>query len=110
MPEQQRYFRGAFAQRRNMNGENVQTVIKIFTETSRAHSFFHIHVRSSEHSHIHIHHRARTKAGILAVLKNVKKLALKMRTHLRDFIEKDRSFIGQLELSRLGADRACKGT
>src|SRR5579862_3973730 len=89
MAEQQRYFRSAFSQRRNMNRENIQTVIKVFAETARAHRFFYVHIRSREHSYINVHHCASTEPGVLPVLQNVQKLSLKVWTHLRNFIEKD---------------------
>src|ERR1700684_4312773 len=106
MAEQQRNFRGAFAQRWNMNRENIQTVIQVFTKAAGTHGFFHIHISSCQHSHVYIYHRASPEAGVWTILQNVQKLGLKMRTHLRDFIQKDGSFVGQLKFAWLGADRA----
>src|ERR1700693_623697 len=89
-----------------MNRENVQTVIEVLTEAAGAHGFFHIHVGGREHSHIHVYYSTSTEPRILTVLQNVQKLGLKMRTHLRDFVEKDCPFVGQFEFSRLRAHRA----
>ena len=106
MAEQQRNFRGALAQRRNVDRKHVQAVIKVLAETAGAHRFLHVHVRGGQNAHVHVDHGARAQPRILAVLQDVQKFCLQVRAHLRDFVEKDRALVGQLEFAGLGANRA----
>ena len=106
MAEEQRNFRGALAQRRHINGENVEAVIEVLTESAGFHGFLHVHVGGGENAHVDIHQVAAAEAGVLVILQDVEQLGLQVRGHLRDFIKEDRAFVGQLELAGLRADRA----
>ena len=87
MLEEQRNFRRALAKRWNVDREHVQAVIEIFAESSGLHGFLHGHIRRRKNAHIHGDHAAPAQSRILIVLQHVQQLRLKVRAHLRDFVE-----------------------
>src|ERR1700744_5509890 len=68
--EQQRDFRGALAQWRNENRENVETVVEIFAEAAGLHGFLDGDVGGGENGAGGFDHVASAKARILVILQD----------------------------------------
>ena len=108
MAEQQGDFRLALAQRRHVDGKNVEAVVEVLAEAPLLHGFVDVHVGGGQDAHVHIHHMAAAQPRILVILQNVQELGLQVRAHLRDFVEEDGAFVGHFEFAGLGAHRAGK--
>src|ERR1700683_5575946 len=91
----------ALTQRRNVDGDNIQTIIKIFAKGSLFEGLAQIAVGGRDQPHVHFHRARAAEPLKLALLQNAQQLHLRRRRHIADFIKKQRSLIRQFELSWL---------
>ena len=106
MLKQQRNFRRALPEWRNVDGQYVQPVIQILAETSRFHGFVHFHVGRRQHAHIRLYHVPPAQPGILMILQNVQQFGLQMRAHFRNFVQENRPLVGHLKSPRFRSYRS----
>ena len=102
MFEQDGNFFFAVAQRRQMQRERVQPVVKIFAQTFGRQRFGNIDVGCRENANVDFDHRAAAQSRERLILQYVQQLGLQERRHLADFIQKNRSLVAEFEFSRLG--------
>jgi hypothetical protein len=76
-----------FAQGRNMQGGNLEPVIKIFAETSGGNRIFEIYVGRSYHANVNRNRTTRTQANYLALLEHSEQLHLHGEGQVSDFIQ-----------------------
>src|SRR5688500_1233786 len=88
---------GAFAQRFDLNGNDVEAVVKIFAEGAVLNPFFERLVGSGEHPDIDEKRCVVTDAADFFFLEHAEKTALQHRGHGADFVEKYRAAVGFLK-------------
>ena len=77
-----------FAQRRQMNADDVQAVEQILTELAFLHPLFEILVSGSDNPHIHFHRCIAANAIKLTVCQHAQQTRLHIQRHIANFIEK----------------------
>ena len=90
----------------NANSDDVQTMKKIFAETSIGNQCFEILMRCCNDAHIDLDRGCAAHPVELAVLQYAQQSCLKVCRHVADFVEKQRAAVGLLEAPlalRLGA-------
>ena len=96
------------AQRRKLNVDDVQAVVQILAESAFVHEPFQIDVRCSNDPRIDLDRIDAAKPHEFLFLNHTQQLGLRFDADRSDFIEEDRSLIGNLEQSLLCRDRAGK--
>ena len=96
------------AQRRNVDGHDVQAVVEVLAERAFFERGAEVAVGGGDQAHVHLVRFRSAQALELAVLQHAQKLHLNGAGHVADFVEKQRALIGQLEFPRLGSRRAGK--
>ena len=86
MRSQQRNVFFALAQRRQVDGDDVQAVIQVFAELALAHGLPQIDVGGGDDAHIHLHLLHAAQVHELAVLQDAQNLGLRLQVHGADFI------------------------
>src|SRR6266852_84252 len=104
--EQQRNLGGQLAQRRHVDGENVQAIVEVFAQPPGLDGLVDVHVGGCQHAYVNLHQVPPTETRVLVILKHMQQLGLQVRAHLRNLVKKNRALVGQLELAGLGADGA----
>src|SRR5207248_10888371 len=89
------------AQRRNVNGDNVEAVKEIFAEGALFDGALQRFVGGGKDANVNRDVPLAAVAGKLAVLQYVQELRLQRGMHLADLIEEDGAVIGLLELAEL---------
>ncbi len=77
-----------FAQRRQMNADDVQAVEQILTELTFLHPLFKILVSGSDNPHIYFHRRIAANAIKLTVCQHAQQTRLHIQRHITNFVEK----------------------
>ena len=77
-----------FAQRRQMNADDVQAVEQILTELAFLHPLFKILVSGSDNPHIYFHRRIAANAIKLTVCQHAQQTRLHIQRHITNFVEK----------------------
>ena len=106
MAEQQRNFRGTFAQWRHVDRQHIEAVVQILPESPRLHRVLNVHVGRRQYAHVGIDQVAAAEARVLMILQNMQELGLQVRGHLRDFVQENGALVGQFKFAGLGAHRA----
>ena len=96
------------AQRRNIDGHNIQAVVKVFAKRSFFQRRAQITIRGGDQPHIHLDGLGPAQPLKLALLQYAQQLYLDRRGHIADFIEKQRAFVRQFEFSRLAREAPVK--
>ncbi len=105
---QQRDVFFALAQRRKIDGNDVQPVEKIFAKFAFPHLLSQIHVGRGDDAHVHLNLVHAAQMHKLAVLQHAQNFALRVHAHGADFIQEKRSPVGDLKQAFLRSDRAGK--
>src|ERR1700758_2791846 len=108
MPEQERNFRGPLPERWNINGKDIQSIVKILAQAAGFHGLLNLYVGGGEHSHVNANHVAPTEPRVLMILKHMQELRLQMGTHLSDLVQKNRALIRQFKFAWLRTHRSRK--
>src|SRR5919109_1067435 len=85
------------AQRRKVNGEDVQPEKKVFTELPAAHRFLEPAVGGGDHPRVDSGHALGSDPLELSRLQGAEELGLCLGAQISHLIEEKRSFVGQLE-------------
>src|ERR1700676_355476 len=92
----------ALSQRRNSKLELAQAMEKIFAETAFSHGDFQVLVGGRDDPHIHCDLAVSSQTVVRSAVQHSQQLDLNMGWQFADFIQEERSLVGQLEKSRLG--------
>ena len=94
------------AQRRHMNIEDVEAVIKILAKFSVGHGFVGNLVGGGQHAHVDRSFDLAAEPAQFVVFQNAQKLGLRADRHLADFIEQQRAPFGEFETAGAAFERA----
>ena len=108
--EQQHDVLTTFAQWRHLDGDRIQAVIQILTETPFADSLLNIHVGSGYDANISFAHLGSTYRDIFARFEHTQQSCLRSQRQLSHFIEKQRTLIGHTEITGRIVDSTRKRT
>src|SRR5271170_4619702 len=98
----------ALAQWRDIDGDNVQSIVKILAKGSLLERLAEIAIRGCDQAHIHLHRFRATQALELALLQDAEQFHLRYRRNVSNLIEKQRSLISQFEFAQLASICACE--
>ena len=97
-----------FPERRNDDGNDVQTVEQVLLEPAVGHHLQQIPVGGGDHADVDLFGPFRPQRFDLALLQHPQQLRLQRRAHGPDLVQKDRAAVGQRELALLRRRRAGK--
>ena len=100
----------AFSQGRQVDPDDVESVEEILAETPLLRHGRQITVRRGDDPRIGMHGLRRTDRVEGAVLQHAEKFHLELRAHFADFIEKDRTLVGELEATGARRERSGEGS
>ena len=104
MDDEKRDVVATFAQAGEMNGNNVESIVEIFTESSVFDSFLKRFVACRHDTNVHKNRHIVTHATHLFLLENTQQSALEHGGHGTHFIEKNCSAVGFLKEAFLVID------
>src|ERR1700678_4522864 len=108
MTQQQRDILRTLAQRRDINGKNIQAIEKIGTKFLLRHHFRKIPIRRRDQPRIRAL-RTRTAQPLeFSLLKHAQQFRLQFERNISDLIEKNRPMMSQFESADALRDRARK--
>src|SRR5690348_14358051 len=93
-------------QRRYINGNNVQPIVKVFPKSPFFQSSAEIAISGGNQPYIYLQSFSSPESLKFALLEHAQKLHLGSGRHIPDFIEKHRALISQFELARLTRRRS----
>ena len=96
----------ALAQRRQLDGEDVQAVVEILAQLAAADGFGRIDVGRGDDPHVDLLLLAAAEAPELALLQHPQQLDLRRRHHLGDLVQEQRAAMGELETALPAFHRA----
>ena len=88
-----------FPQRRNANRKHAQPIKQILAKAALQHEFLEIPIRRRDDAHVDRPGDVVADALELAFLQNPQQLALQLQRNFADFVEKNRTAVGELETS-----------
>ena len=91
MLRKQRNVGQALAQRRQLDGEDVQAVQQVFAQLAAGHGLVGAAVGGGDHAHIGLQRLGGAHAHEAAGLQHAKQLDLQLHRHFRDFVQKQRA-------------------
>ena len=94
------------AQRRQLQVDDVEAVIEIFAEAAFPDQREQIDVGGGDDAHVDLELFGAAEAHELALLNHAQELGLRLRADGGDFVEEDRSLIGDFEEAFFGGDGA----
>ena len=92
-----------------MNGDDVEPVEQILTETSVLHLVLEIDIGGGNDAHIHLDGFHPTEAHELALLHHAQQLGLRLERDVADLVEEDAAFVREIEQTLLGVDGTGEG-
>ena len=95
----------AISQRRQPDREHVEPIIEIFAELPVGDPALKVTIRRSHNPGVGAKHSRSTEPLKFTLLEDAEELGLRRRTHLRDFVEKQRAAGGLFKLARLALRR-----
>jgi hypothetical protein len=107
---QRRKILEALAERRQVNGEDVEAEEQIFPEGAAAHRIAQISIGGCYHARVYSHHRLSADSLKLAGLERPKQLCLSFLTQVADLVEKQRPAMRQLESSKAALSGSSEGS
>src|SRR5437660_8474016 len=109
MRQQKGHVFPAIAQRRNLEVDYVQAVIKIFAEAALSHQRKELYVGSGYNAHVDSELLGAAEAHEFALLNHAQKLGLRFRANGGDFIKENGALIGDFEEALFGSNGAGEG-
>src|ERR1043165_3927329 len=94
---QNRNVFATFAQRRHVDREHVDAVIKVVAETTVSHHRAQVTIRRRNHTHVNAKLVRATDATNLSFLERAQELRLNANVQFRELVEKQRAAIGDLK-------------
>ena len=104
--DEQRDVVGAFAERRDVDGEDVQSIVEVTPKLSGEERSLELAVRRGEHAHVDRNRLGAPDALELSFLQDPEESDLGLCRQLAHLVEEERSTIGQLETAKPSLDRA----
>src|ERR1051326_1085261 len=108
MPNQEGNVFRALAERRNINGKNVQAIEEIRPELLLLHEGTEITIGGGDQPRISAESAGATEPLKLALLQDTQKFGLQIDRDLSDLIQEDSPMMRQFEPADALRDRACK--
>ena len=90
------------------DADDVQAEEQILPEVPGGNRIFEVSIGRGDDAHVDLNVSLAAEPGELAVLQDVEQLGLQRRRHLADLVEEDRAVVRELELARLGLQRAAE--
>ena len=106
MLHQQRNIVNAFPQGRQDNGNDIQTVIQIITESAVLDHILQMTVGGGDNPHIHMDGFFAAYTVKFLLLQHPQEFDLHFLVHFADFVEKYRAVISQFKFPQLAFHRA----
>ncbi len=100
----------AFTQGRHPDTDNVEAVKQVLAKLAVSDSLLDIFVRGGDDSEVDLHRAMLSDAFKMIVLQDVKQFGLQGDRQFGNFVQKDRSAVGQLEPAGSGLIGAGKGS
>src|SRR5262245_44767089 len=97
------------AERRHVDGHDVEPVVEVLTERALAHRAPEIHVRRRQDPHVDRHRADPAEPLDLALLQDAQELRLQVEAQGADLVEEQRAAVGELEAAELLGVRAGEG-
>ena len=97
--EQQHNVIATVAQRRNLYGNGVQTVVKVFAETSLTHGLAHIHVCGRHDAHIGLAYFLSSHTDILARFQHTQQAGLRGKRQFANLVKEYSAFVSSAEIA-----------
>src|SRR5204862_323005 len=94
----------AFAKGRDLNGENIEAVIKVAAESALAYEFGKVLMGGGDDADIHALCAVAPEALEFLFLQNAQQFGLEVERKVADFIKKERAAVGQFEAADLLID------
>ena len=104
----QRNIFATIAQCRNLNRENVQTIVKVAAKRAVRHQPTQIGVRRCNDANIHANRPRRAQPFELLLLQHAQQLRLQLQGNVAYLVQKNCPFVGQFETPDFLADRSGK--
>src|SRR5205823_3027612 len=89
----------ALAQRRHLDGEDIEAVVEVLAHPPVADGLLRIAVRRGDDARVDVDLLVAADAPELPLLEHAQELDLQLDRHLRDLVEKDRAALGHLEVA-----------
>ena len=99
--DEQRNVLGAFAQGRNGEGDDLQAVEQVLAEPARSHRLLQFLVGGSHNPHVDLDQFRAAHHAEGAVFDDAQQIALAFRRQVADFVEEQRTAVGQQEAAGL---------
>src|SRR5205085_854264 len=109
MGDQKRYVLTTLAQRRQVNGEDIQAEVEIFAELLFLHAFAEVGVGRGDDTDVYLDRTGAADTHDLAFLQRAKQLRLKSERQFADFIEGNAAALRGFESAKFCAYRTGKG-
>src|SRR5205085_78853 len=97
------------AQRRQRDGDDVQSIVEVFAESLIGHQLVEVRVRRGDDADVDANRLHRSESHELFFLNYAKELGLRFEIDVADLVEKDRSAVGDFEQTALRGDGAGEG-
>src|SRR2546425_2133685 len=97
------------AERGDLNGKNVQAVIKIAAEGALGDQFRKIYVGGGDHAHVHALGAIAAEAFEFLLLEDAEKLGLQLVRNVADLVEEESAAVGQFEAADFLVDGPGEG-
>src|ERR1019366_4997859 len=99
----------ALAQRRQVNGDDVETVEQVIAELAVLHLLLEIDVSGGDNAHVHLYFADAAQVHELAVLQHAQDLGLRLQVHGANLVKEQGPAVGHLEQAFLAGDGAGEG-
>ena len=97
--EEQHHVVSPFAKSRHLDGNRVQAIEQVLTETAVADGLRHVDIGSRHDAHVCLAHVARTDPDVFARLQHTQQACLRGQGQLSHLIEKQRTSVGRPEIA-----------
>src|SRR5688572_16387624 len=104
--DEQRNIIRSLAQRGQLNGDDIQAVVKVLAESAVLDLLFERFVGGSQDAHVDMNGRVLADAADFPILEHAQEAALEQRRHGADLIEEDGAAIGLFEKAFLVVEGA----
>ena len=105
--EQQYDVLAALAQRRNLYGHLVQTVVEVLAEAPLTDGLPNVHVRGGDDAHVGLADLGGTHGDVLAVLQHTQQACLSGQRQLAHLVEEEGALVGRSKVAQRVVDSSC---
>ena len=96
---QSRHIAQARAQRRQMDGDHMETVVQVLAKAALADPLREVGISGGHHAHVHPYVLGTAQPLELALLQDAQQLGLQLQRHISDFVQKQGAAVGLLKAS-----------